>query len=51
MSVLPTTKDLFAYLDDTHREIDSKVRRLAELVTDVGSRNLSPEERAELHTI
>ena len=51
MSVLPTTKDLFAYLDDTHREIDSKVRRLAELVTDVGSRSLSPEERAELHTI
>jgi len=32
MSVLPTTKDLFAYLDNTHKEIDIKVRRLIQLV-------------------
>jgi iron-sulfur cluster repair protein YtfE (RIC family) len=51
MSVLPTTKDLFAYLDDTHREIDAKVRRLTELVGEVGNRNLNADERAELHTI
>ena len=51
MSFLPTTKDLFAYLDDTHREIDAKVRRLTELISDVGMRNLNAVERGELHKI
>lgn len=51
MSVLPTTKDLFAYLDDTHREIDTKVRRLNALIAVVESDHLSANERAELHQI
>jgi hemerythrin-like domain-containing protein len=51
MSAIPVIQDLFAYLDDAHREIDQKVRRLQELVAAVEHRHLNSAERAELHQI
>lgn len=51
MSAIPTTQDLFVYLDETHKDIDQRVRRLQEFVAAVEHRHLNSGERAELHQI
>ena len=47
MSALPTSQQLFAFLDETHRRIDAQVQRLAQLVDTLSERDWTAAERQD----